>query len=880
MEPTDAPATRSHDLEALLARASWVRSLARALVRGGDPAADADDVEQQTWLAALRSPPPRSPTRGWLRVVAGNVVRRFARDHHSRRRREAAAAPHEELPPQVDALERAETHGRVVAAVTGLPEPYRTTLIRRFLDELPPSRIAELDRISVETVKTRLKRGLELVRERLAIDRDWKRALLPLVRSPEWLPATTAAASIGAMLSMATKWKSLLGAGIVMVAVAGVAIDWKRRGFAARASDEGREAVAADPVATPPGAEAVATRAPVATPEAVEPTGDAAPPSTPTFRFDLAGVVRDVSGAPVANAWVFFGDERHSFAHQAADWFSAMERLDQEQEPAALAALPHVRTGVDGTFQFSALDRVRGGRVAAWHAAEGGALSGRLELGREREPPSVTLTLRPLVKLRGRFVDESGAPLPSATLLLEVDLGDESFSDGWPTARARRDDATFELPALPARSFRGFPLAGGFVGSMVEIDGSMPPRVHDLELVLRFDPRRVRVGRIVLDDGSDQPLAERLLPHRAEWERDGGGTLSDGQPTCAIVRFHETPPAVGARLPPDHWQLEGEVRLSDGTYAVEPSFVARYRYLGLVVRDVIVAIAEDAPDAPAPDLVVDPAVIPRGPSTGTLRVTLRDDGGGPVDDGRLLRVTPLHLQSLSYFRLPVIRGGSPGEFLVEHVPSGRAAVRFEIPGGARAADEVDIAPGRESRLALELQSGRARLRGFVEARRGRTHGLGRVFLFKRVGGRTMLPAIDSTEPDRDGFFSFDGLVEEEHALLALRPWGPVVALATAAVDPVPVTLPEANPRDVTIRASFSNGELPDVISLRVLRPDGTPLVDDFDTAGSRPPPGAERVVKLPIGLHLVQLFVEGAEPAQAELDPSESTVIEIPLRRR
>jgi RNA polymerase sigma-70 factor (ECF subfamily) len=179
--------------EALLAHAAWIRRLARALVNDGDPAMDFDDIEQQTWLAALRSSrmrtadEPANP-RGWLRAVARNVARRFARDHAARQRREESAAPDEALAPADDAVARAELHGKVVAAVVALGEPYRSTLIRRFLDEKSPSQIAALDQVPVETVKTRLKRGLALLRDRFASElgeqdgdeRDWRRALLGL----------------------------------------------------------------------------------------------------------------------------------------------------------------------------------------------------------------------------------------------------------------------------------------------------------------------------------------------------------------------------------------------------------------------------------------------------------------------------------------------------------------------------------------------------------------------------------------------------------------------------------------------------------------------------------------------------------------------------
>jgi predicted RNA polymerase sigma factor len=49
-----------------------------------------------------------------------------------------------------------------------LPEPYRTTLILRDLEEMSYEEIAEVLQISLGTVKSRLTRGRQALKERLA----------------------------------------------------------------------------------------------------------------------------------------------------------------------------------------------------------------------------------------------------------------------------------------------------------------------------------------------------------------------------------------------------------------------------------------------------------------------------------------------------------------------------------------------------------------------------------------------------------------------------------------------------------------------------------------------------------------------------------------
>jgi DNA-directed RNA polymerase specialized sigma24 family protein len=76
------------DVAELLGQAEWLTRLARSLTGN---AAEADDVVQETYVAALRSPPdPRRPARPWLRRVLVNVVRMRHRGRVRRDAREAA----------------------------------------------------------------------------------------------------------------------------------------------------------------------------------------------------------------------------------------------------------------------------------------------------------------------------------------------------------------------------------------------------------------------------------------------------------------------------------------------------------------------------------------------------------------------------------------------------------------------------------------------------------------------------------------------------------------------------------------------------------------------------------------------------------------------
>jgi RNA polymerase sigma-70 factor (ECF subfamily) len=60
-----------------------------------------------------------------------------------------------------------EVRARVDAELRQISEPYRTTLILRDLEEMSYEEIAEVTQVSLGTVKSRLTRGREALRQRL-----------------------------------------------------------------------------------------------------------------------------------------------------------------------------------------------------------------------------------------------------------------------------------------------------------------------------------------------------------------------------------------------------------------------------------------------------------------------------------------------------------------------------------------------------------------------------------------------------------------------------------------------------------------------------------------------------------------------------------------
>jgi len=169
--------------EKLLTHHDFLRTLARSLLRDKH---HAEDIVQQTWLTALeKGPREETALRGWLAGTTRNLVKRLVRTEKRLGKREKTAARAEAVRSTDELVSRESARRKVVDAVLQLKEPYRSSVLFRFYDDLPPREIARRHNIPVETVKTRIQRGLAILRSRLEDDfidseKDWRLAIAPI----------------------------------------------------------------------------------------------------------------------------------------------------------------------------------------------------------------------------------------------------------------------------------------------------------------------------------------------------------------------------------------------------------------------------------------------------------------------------------------------------------------------------------------------------------------------------------------------------------------------------------------------------------------------------------------------------------------------------
>jgi len=185
--------------ERLLRHAGWMKRLALRLVTDE---AQANDILQETWLAAVRTQ-PRNPeaSKPWLRKVLRNFAFRARKRDQDRHRRERRAARPEKTSTTPDELvERAELHREIVDMVLDLDEPYRSTILLRFFEGLAPKEIARRHDAPVTTVRARLRNALDQLRRRLdrrygGDRRAWHLAIAPLTCVDHVLPVEVLSSS-------------------------------------------------------------------------------------------------------------------------------------------------------------------------------------------------------------------------------------------------------------------------------------------------------------------------------------------------------------------------------------------------------------------------------------------------------------------------------------------------------------------------------------------------------------------------------------------------------------------------------------------------------------------------------------------------------------
>jgi len=405
------------DVDALLVHEPFVRAIARALLRGDSRV---DDVVQETWLAAMQSGPnDPAAARGWLAAVVRNVVRSLLRKDAVRKKHTPPGR--DPLPSAASIAAQEEIRREVLDELLALDEPYRTALLLRYYEDLPPREMAKRLEIPVETARTRVKRGLNLLRGRLDKKNGGRREAWAVALVPLALRSATAATS-GAVLAhllAALKGAHVVAAvGVVAIVGAGY-LGWK----SFSSGDANTPARTSERVATAP---------PV---QDEEPAVEPAPADAVTISGIVTGPAGKPHGAATVEAlpYLDMGDLR-GWGHLA--------RLRTLPRPRVVA-----RTTADagGRFVF-AVPRGRRLVLRARDAEHFGLPLHSLDVG--RDVVGVRLRVTPKGVLEGVVVSEEGTPIAGATLFAMPNRGNWSAAE---VPRVVTDlEGSFSFGQLPA----------------------------------------------------------------------------------------------------------------------------------------------------------------------------------------------------------------------------------------------------------------------------------------------------------------------------------------------------------------------------------------------------------------------------------------------
>src|SRR5262245_27466641 len=552
---------------------AWMRRLARGLL--GDDAS-ADDVVQEAW-AKLGS----GRRTSYLAAVVRSFALRWRRSEGRRARRERAAARDEALPSAHEVAARSELARSLAEAVERLAEPYRTTLVLRYYDDLSAAEIARRAGIPPATVRARLKRGLDALRARLD-HRDggrerWVSALLPLARPRIVALGSFAVALLATKLALA----SVLALSVVVLVWRAVARDPGADGRVTEQAPSLRSALTSAAGAPLQGAQETSRR---------EARVDRSSASSPDAAGPAAGVVHarvvDESGAPVPGAWLRLRRAPENAAQ--CDGSGEMTLRVEAGEIERLAALDPAR--------LLALEVGAHGRRTRLFSLVVPAGDAALELGE--------VVLAPGGVVCGRVLDERGHVVEGA--LVAFGLPVERRANGPDPALRGPDDLDADRtswksldPALVGASGPGgeFCLEGvspGYGTAWARTATSLwaysepigvqaGEEVRGIELVVKESPERTLSGSVVDPEGRPVPGLE--LRFSASDQEDGWwNVVTDARGGFHFVPLDGAPQDINARSPSWEWEDLDERGVAAGTHELVLTFELS-QWLQIAVRD-------------------------------------------------------------------------------------------------------------------------------------------------------------------------------------------------------------------------------------------------------------------------------------------------------
>ena len=523
MAPRELPVWTMTNFQLDSTELQWLTRLARALLRERHAA---DDLVQDTVVAALEGTPPHGPARrSWLAGVSRRLAARRLRSDTRRQRRETARTAYDPPPETADLVARAEVAEKLAEAARQLPEPYRRTILLRFLESRTTKEIAALDDMREDTVRFRVRRGLELLRQQLEHNtgENWDSLsvhLLPLAASREGigLAATASPATAGTLATWIAMNSKLLALTTVTVALIGT-VCWSLSDPSSR--DDAPKTASIVNLAPVPNEAAAATplTASLEPPQARSRAAELRPAAAPTPDEQLTGLVVDEAGLAIADAMVCAfpdsgGDEPLVRSTTNARGEFRLQRPDAAIQLAAFA------NGYRRAF------------VADAHANADASAGGN---------PELRIVLERGLVMSGRVVDAFGRNVPNLPLIAHT--ANSGVAHVSPTQmQLRADRRLFERDRRDYEHCRARTDDNGAVTFSGLAPGSVTVRSVAPDWTIEGPAkeladgthtwtatRRLGVELTVVDTKSQRPIDDAQANFRVELTLADGTTRNEGQ---------------------------------------------------------------------------------------------------------------------------------------------------------------------------------------------------------------------------------------------------------------------------------------------------------------------------------------------------------------
>jgi len=722
----------------------WLRRLAGQLVQDPD---DADDAVQDTVLAALtRAPGSLDAPRGWLARVLHNAVRQGRRGAARRAARERESGVRDPARSTAEVVEELAWHRTLVDQVNALAEPYRTTIVLRFLRDRSPREIAREQELPVKTVHTRIERGLAHLRR--ALDRghggdrrSWMSALAAVAVPVEGGAGAGSLVIGGIAMGTMTKVSGavLVAAACVYFATRTPPAEPPRMTATVEPPAAGVELVEAELL---PSAEGPATEAARRSPVVEEPPARAAAArGTKVLRVVLEGISgEDARRTRVTLTGV---DERHAWPAEIRDAWPCQgltSEFDLDPFLASAASwsedlhLDELEVEVDPPLHLLETTRV--------------PLTRGVELEGGRTVYEVRVRLVPAAVIHGRLVREDGAPAAEGlvgALRLEEAAWERPTTTGSTLTDVPVEDEgrAVECAADGAFELR-VPASGRH--ALASFEAGRRPTTTRLEVLVGT---RVDAGTLVLEPGHGItghalrrgiPMAGAtvaLTQPRTFWAADPADVewgMNAWIPSWRTFRTR-------ARSVTLAW-LEGRFELSGQRAGVDGS--GAFAFGGLAPREYRLRVAELPGSRFVPGGWDDPGFDEQGPDERVVRApahgivlehawtSIRFELGGDLeseDEGRLILRTRslypgnerIHVPESWSTQFPlsgdeptfVLQAPATVQMLGEVLFPGRQPVPLDFrtpePGG-EVVVPVELAPAEEAAtLVIELENPPAEL---------------------------------------------------------------------------------------------------------------------------------------------------------------------------